>query len=153
MAADLAARLAQAGQAMPVGDPTEAQTQIGPLIAQAEVDRVEQWVNEAVAGGAQLICGGQRLSDSCYAATVLLNPPDDVQVSCKEVFGPVICVYAEDDLDAAIARANSLDVSFQAAVFTRSMDTALRCYKRLNGSAIMVNDHTAFGSTGCRLPG
>ncbi|MGJ8670716.1 MAG: aldehyde dehydrogenase family protein [Oceanococcus sp.] len=144
IARDLAERLAAAGLAMPVGDPSLPDTQIGPLITHAEVDRVEQWVNEAVAAGAELISGGKRLSDSCYEPTVLLNPPAHVQVSTKEVFGPVICVYAEDDLDTAIALANSLDVSFQAAVFTRNMDTALRCYKRLNGSAIMVNDHTAF---------
>ena len=61
-----------------------------------------------------------------------------------EVFGPVVCVSPFDELDEAIARANSLPYAFQAAVFTRDLDTALRCCRRLNASAVMVNDHTAF---------
>ena len=56
----------------------------------------------------------------------------------------VVCVYGTDSLDDSIARANSLPVAFQAAVFTQSIDTALRCYHRLDASAVMVNDHTAF---------
>ena len=61
-----------------------------------------------------------------------------------EVFGPVVCVYAYDDMDEAIARANALPVAFQAAVFTRNHATAMRAYQRLDASAVMVNDHTAF---------
>ncbi len=60
------------------------------------------------------------------------------------MFGPVICVYAYTDINEAIARANSLPVSFQAAVFTRDIDTALRVYNRIDATAVMVNDHTAF---------
>ena len=75
---------------------------------------------------------------------LLLDPPDDVRISTQEVFGPVVCVYGYDQIDEAIARANNLPVSFQAAVFTQSIDTALRCYQRLDASAVMVNDHTAF---------
>ena len=61
-----------------------------------------------------------------------------------EVFGPVVCVTPFDELDEAIARANSLPYAFQAAVFTRDLDTALRAARRLDASAVMVNDHTAF---------
>uniref|UniRef100_UPI0012F9BE06 aldehyde dehydrogenase family protein n=1 Tax=Nevskia soli TaxID=418856 RepID=UPI0012F9BE06 len=67
-----------------------------------------------------------------------------VRVSTLEVFGPVVCVYGYDKIDDAIARANSLPVSFQAAVYTQSIDTAMHCYQRLDASAVMVNDHTAF---------
>jgi acyl-CoA reductase-like NAD-dependent aldehyde dehydrogenase len=62
----------------------------------------------------------------------------------QEVFGPVVCVASFDELDEAIAKANALPYAFQAAVFTRDLDTALRCCRRLNASAVMVNDHTAF---------
>ncbi|MFT5142574.1 MAG: acyl-CoA reductase-like NAD-dependent aldehyde dehydrogenase [Rhodothermales bacterium] len=75
---------------------------------------------------------------------MLWDPRADAKVSTREVFGPVVCVYPYSDMDEAIARANALAVSFQAAVFTEDLDTMLRCYKRLNGSAVMVNDHTAF---------
>jgi len=144
IAEDLAAALAAEGDKMKVGDPTEADTEVGPLIRTAEVDRVHDWVTAAVEGGAKLISGGERVSDSCYKPTVLFDPPGDAEVSQKEIFGPVICVYPYTDMDEAIDRANSLDVAFQAAVFTKDMDTAFRAYKRLDGTAIMVNDHTAF---------
>jgi acyl-CoA reductase-like NAD-dependent aldehyde dehydrogenase len=144
IAETLAARIAEAANKLKVGDPTLADTEVGPLIDPAEVVRLEEWVNEALAGGAELLCGGKRLSDTSYAPTVLLNPPLDVRVSTHEVFGPVVCVYAFDEIDAALKHANSLPYAFQAAVFTRDIDTALRCGERLDASAVMVNDHTAF---------
>ncbi len=144
MAQSLAGQLAAAAKALKVGDPTDAATEVGPLIRPREVTRVHEWVTEAVAGGAELLCGGEVLSESCYAPTVLLNPPDDAKLSQLEVFGPVVCIYSVADLDDAIARANALPVAFQAAVFTRSLDTALHCYRQLDASAVMVNDHTAF---------
>ena len=65
-------------------------------------------------------------------------------MSTHEVFGPVVCVYPYENLDEAIARANSLPYAFQAAVFTRDLDTALRATRRLDAATVMVNDHTAF---------
>lgn len=129
---------------MVIGDPTLAETEVGPLIRHREVDRVEAWVQEAIDGGADALSGAKRVSQACYQCTVLFDPPPDAQVSRLEIFGPVICVYPYKDLDEAIARANSLPYSFQAAVFTRDVDTAMRAYTRLDGSAVMVNDHTAF---------
>ena len=140
----LAERMAEAAQRLKVGDPTLGTTDVGPLIRNQEVGRVHDWVQEAILGGAALLCGGQALSASCYAPTVLLNPPADCRVMRHEVFGPVVCVFAFDELDDAIARANSLPCAFQAAVFTRDLDTALRCCRRVDASAVMVNDHTAF---------
>lgn len=144
IAAGFADRLAEAASKLKVGDPTLAETEVGPLIDPGEVRRLEDWVSQAVDGGAKLLCGGKKLSETCYAPTVLLDPPADARVSMLEVFGPVVCVYSSDSIDDAIARANSLPVAFQAAVFTRSIDTAMRCYQRLDASAVMVNDHTAF---------
>ena len=140
----LAERLAAAASTLSVGDPTAAGTEVGPLIRPREVTSVHEWVTEAVQAGAGLLCGGEVLSESCYAPTVLLDPPQEAKVSQLEIFGPVVCIYSYDDIDAAIARANALDVAFQAAVFTRTLDTALQCYRQLDASAVMVNDHTAF---------
>ena len=144
IAAKSAEKLAEIGAAMKVGDPTLADTEVGPLIRKGEVDRVDEWVQAAIAGGAKCLTGGERLSDSCYKPTVLLDPPADANVSTMEIFGPVICVYSYDDLDAAIAQANSLPVSFQAAVMTKDIDTAMRVYNRIDATAVMVNEHTAF---------
>jgi len=113
---NLARRLADEARKLKVGDPMSAETEVGPLIRHQEVERVHAWVREAVDGGATLLCGGKPISSSCYEPTVLLEPPPDSKVSTEEVFGPVICVYAYDDLDEAIARANALPVAFQAAV-------------------------------------
>jgi acyl-CoA reductase-like NAD-dependent aldehyde dehydrogenase len=143
-ARDVAERLAATARELQVGDPTLPDTGVGPLIRNAEVKRVGAWVAEAREAGAELLCGGERLSDSCYAPTVLFNPPDDVRVSQMEIFGPVICVYEFDDVDQAIARANALPFAFQASVFTKNIDAALYGYRQLDASAIMVNDHSAF---------
>ena len=136
--------LSQLASKLIVGDQMNPTTEVGPLILPREVDRVEQWVNEAIAAGTKLLCGGKRISDTCYQPTVLLNPPMDVKVSTSEIFGPVVCVYSYTDRDKAIEIANSLDVHFQAAVFTENLDIALDCVKKLNATAVMVNDHTAF---------
>jgi acyl-CoA reductase-like NAD-dependent aldehyde dehydrogenase len=140
----VAAGLARLAEELRVGDPTLPETEVGPLIRQQEVARVDEWVKEAVEAGAKLVSGGRALSASCYAPTVLLEPPAHCKVSTLEVFGPVVCVYAYDNLDQAITRANALPVAFQAAVFTRDYATAMRAYTRLDASAVMVNDHTAF---------
>ena len=144
IAQQLADRLADRVKKLRVGDPTRADTEVGPLIAPSEVDRVDQWVQEAAAGGAKILCGGRRISDTCYECTVLYDPPADARVSRMEVFGPVVCVYPYDAIDEAIDRANALPFSFQSAIFTRTLDTALRAFRRLEATAVMVNESTTF---------
>lgn len=144
IAESVARELGRLGDAMKVGDPVRSDTDVGPLITHAECDRVHAWVQEAIAGGAKRISGGEKISDACYRPTVLFNPPEDAKVSKLETFGPVICVYSYTDINDAIARANNLPVSFQAAVFTRDIDTAMRVYHRIDATAVMVNDHSAF---------
>ena len=140
----VATGLAELAAKLVVGDQMDEATEVGPLILPREVDRVEEWVNEAVDAGAQLLSGGKRISNTCFEPTVLLNPPLDAKVSTSEIFGPVVCVYSYADREKAIEIANSLDVHFQAAVFTKDLDIALDCVKKLNATAVMVNDHTAF---------
>ena len=143
-AVDFAGSLAEAAEALVVGAPEDAATEVGPLIRTGEVDRVAEWVDEAVAAGAELLCGGKKISDTCYAPTVLLNPPEDVRVSTMEIFGPIICVYAYDDIDTAVQQANALPVAFQAAVYSDNIESAMRLYKELDASAVMINDNSAF---------
>jgi acyl-CoA reductase-like NAD-dependent aldehyde dehydrogenase len=136
--------LAALADKMKVGDPVDPDTDCGPLIRHSDVDRVEAWVNEAVAENAELITGGQRLSASLYQPTVLLNPSPDSKVSRQEIFGPVVCVYEYDSLDTVIEQANALPYAFQASVITQNIDTALYAYKHLAASTVLINDHTAF---------
>ena len=144
IAEDFAARLAAGAEELRVGDPTLADTEVGPLISPAEVDRVAEWVEEARAGGAPVLCGGKKISDTCYAPTVLIGAPSDAKISTLEVFGPVVTIYPYSDVDDAIAKANGLPFSFQAAVYTTNVDGAMRAFARLDASAVMINDHTAF---------
>ena len=144
IARELADKMATQAKALVVGDPASDQTEVGPLIRAREVDRIKLWVKEAVAGGAKLLCGGDKLDHHCYAPTVLFDPPHDASVSTREVFGPVVCIYPFTELEAAIAEANRLDVAFQASVYSRNIDTALGIANRLDASAVMINDHTAF---------
>ena len=142
--AEFAERLAHAAKQLHVGDPLTETTDVGPLIRHREVNRVHQWVLEARKAGAKILAGGNTLSESCYSPTVLLDPPDDVAVSRQEIFGPLICIYPFDHMNDAIARANALPLAFQASVFTQNLNDALYASTRLNASAVMVNDHTAF---------
>lgn len=144
MAEDVAKAIAGKALQLKVGNAIAERTECGPLVNPNEVRRVEQWVNEAVSSGAKALCGGQKLGDTTYAPTVLLNPPFNAKVSTQEVFGPVVCVYGTESLGDAIEQANSLPVAFQAAVFTQKLKVALRCVREIDATAVMVNDHTAF---------
>ncbi|MDH3739906.1 MAG: aldehyde dehydrogenase family protein [Alphaproteobacteria bacterium] len=126
------------------GDPTLAETDVGPLILPREVDRVATWVDEAVSDGAQILAGGAPLTERVYDPTILVEPPADAKISTLEVFGPVSCVYGFDNTTDALARANGLPLAFQAAVYTANLDRALGLSSRLDAGAVMVNDHSAF---------
>jgi len=105
---------------------------------------VAAWVEEAAASGATIRTGGKPISAHVFEPTVIIEPPASAKVSREEIFGPATCVYGYTELDEAIARANSLPVAFQAAVFSQDINVALRAARLLDASAVMVNDHTAF---------
>jgi acyl-CoA reductase-like NAD-dependent aldehyde dehydrogenase len=137
-------RFADRVRSLKVGDPTHEATDVGPLILPKEADRVASWIDEAKAGGAQLVLGDTRHSETTLDPTILLDPPANAKISTHEVFGPVTCVRSYRDLDEAIAAANSLPVAFQASVFAQDITAALRAAERLDASAVMINDTTAF---------
>lgn len=138
---DISSKLAEGASKLVVGDPLDLKTEVGPLISSSEVERVDTWVRES---GGEILCGGKKLSPSLYAPTVIANPPRGAKVSQEEIFGPVVSIYSYKDRQDAITEANSLPVAFQAAVFTKNIDSALYLTKRLNAASVMVNDHTAF---------
>lgn len=152
-ARDFAQMLAERAESLTVGDPRKADTEVGPLIRAAEVRRVGAWVNEAVDGGAERLTGGAPIGETMYRPTVIFNPPLDARVSRQEIFGPVVCVYGYDSVDEAIGIANDLPFAFQAAVFTADIDNALHVFRRIDASAVMVNDHTAFRVDGMPFAG
>jgi len=140
----LAEKIATIAAKQVVGDAINENTDLGPLISPQATDRIEAWVNEAIASGAQLMTGGKRINAVSYAPTVLLNPAKDAKVSTQEVFAPVVCIYGYKTLEEAVERANSLDVSFQSSVFSDNAETAMTIAKKLQASAVMINDYTTF---------
>jgi acyl-CoA reductase-like NAD-dependent aldehyde dehydrogenase len=137
--------LVQQADALQVGDPCLEETEVGPIIRKSELERIDEWVEEAASDEhCVVLTGGERIGDTCYKPTVLLNPPLNAKVSESEIFGPVVCVYAFRDEKDAIREANRLPFAFQAAVYTKDIDRALRVTGELNAQAVMVNDHTAF---------
>lgn len=144
IADDFTHRLVARVERLRTGDPALKDTEVGPLILPREADRVADWIEEAVQGGARLATGGTRLSETTLQPTVLLDPAADARVSTQEIFGPVVAVYRYGELDEAIARANALPTAFQASVFAQDIDVAMRAANRLDASAVMINDPTAF---------
>lgn len=136
--------IASGASKLKVGNAIEEQTECGPLIRPGEVQRVEQWVNEAIAENCEVICGGHKLSETTYSPTVLLNPDENSKVSTAEIFGPVVCVYDCADIYEAVRRANSLDVAFQASIFSNNLSETISTFSNLDATAVMINDHTAF---------
>ncbi len=127
-----------------VGDPLDNTTEVGPLISPQELIRIDNWIKEAVEGGGQLLCGGKAISESCYAPTVILNPPQESPLSRLEVFGPVVCIYDYSDTQKAIYLANSLPYCFQSALFTQKLNNAFAIAQQLEANTVLINDHTAF---------
>lgn len=137
-------RISERVQQLIVGDPLSDKTEVGPLIASREVDRIDAWVAAAIQDGATLTTGGERLGNRSYQPTVLVDPCSTSLVSTNEIFGPVTCIYGYTNLDEAIARANRLPIAFQASIFSREIDPALRAARLVDASAVMINDHSAF---------
>ena len=140
----IAEQLAAGAAKLVVGNAVEEKTECGPLIRPREVDRVAEWVDEAVAGGGKALCGAKKLSDTTYAPTVLLNAPETARVSKMEIFGPVVSIYGYDKVEEAIAAANSLPFAFQSSIFSQDISKAMAWARLLDSSAVMINEHTAF---------
>lgn len=143
-AREFAERLAERARSLEVGSPLVETTEVGPLIEPSEVQRVEEWVAEARASGAEVVCGGAPIGERLFEPTVLYAPSQDVRVSREEVFGPVVAVYPYDEIEQAVTWANLPGAYFQAALFTNRLDRALDLGRRLHGTTVLINDHTAF---------
>jgi len=126
-----------------IGDKLDEATDMGPMITEGEAERVERWIREAVELGATVLTGGNR-TGALLEPTVLADVPETATIHHDEVFGPVVNLYPVDDLDEALAKANSLDFGLHAAAFTRDVDTAFRLADGLQCGGVMINDSTDY---------
>jgi len=126
-----------------IGDKLKEETDMGPMITEAEAERVESWVNEAVGKGAKVLTGGNR-QGALYDPTVLENVPESAAVHCDEVFGPTVNLYPVEELNEAIQKANSLPFGLHAAIFTKDVDVAFKAAYELDCGGVMINDSTDY---------
>jgi acyl-CoA reductase-like NAD-dependent aldehyde dehydrogenase len=126
--------------ALVVGDPRDEATDVSALITPGERDRVKAWIDEAVAGGAEVAHGGELDEHGVLVPTVLIGVRPDMKVCSQEVFGPVVGVAAYDDLDEALRLANDTRYGLQAAIFTHDLGDAMRAFHTLDFGGVLVNE-------------
>ena len=110
------------------------------LISTSERDRVKSWIDDAVAAGATIACGGEVDDNGVLGPTVLTNVTPDMEVCRNEVFGPVVAVAAYDTLDEAIRIANDTRYGLQAAIFTNRLGDAMNAFQALDFGGVLVNE-------------
>jgi acyl-CoA reductase-like NAD-dependent aldehyde dehydrogenase len=140
---DFISALSDASRRLKPGDPFDEESGLGPLVTEEAAVRIERWVQEAVAGGAELLCGGKR-NGAYLEATVLNEPSRGSRVLCEEIFGPVASITAYSSLDDAIAIANDTPWGLKAGIFTASVAVALRAAKELEFGAVNINGPSRF---------
>jgi succinate-semialdehyde dehydrogenase/glutarate-semialdehyde dehydrogenase len=138
--------LVAGARAMRVGDPRDPRIHVGPLASARRMEHVEELVGEAVAGGAQLHCGGPLsppggAAGAFYAPAVLTGVTAEMRISREPVDGPVLTVMAVGSVDEAIALANDSDYGLGASVWTADRYQGLRIARELHAGMVWLNDH------------
>jgi len=138
-------RLVANAEALRVGDPLDPETDVGPLISPDDRDRVKEWVDQAVAAGAELLAGGELVDEGrCLAPTLLGSPPREAKVWHGEIFGPVATIDRYRDFDEALRLANDSRYGLQAGVFTRDLGRGLRAAEALEFGGVLINEVPTF---------
>jgi acyl-CoA reductase-like NAD-dependent aldehyde dehydrogenase len=134
-------KLGERAEALKVGDPRDPETQIGPLVSQAALERVSRLVDDATSNGARVVAGG-RAEGPCYLPTVLQGVTPQMQVYAEESFGPVVGIIPVEGPDEAVRVANDTEYGLAAAVFGRHVPTALEVARRIESGICHVNGST-----------
>lgn len=136
-------RFAAATAKLNIGHPMQETTDVSSLISEKAARRVEEWIDEAKAGGARMVTGGPR-KHATIPPTILENVAPDARLACQEVFGPVVAVGRYSDLDAAIDSVNATPYGLQSGVFTRDLQRAFHVARRFQMGGVMINDVPMF---------
>lgn len=137
-------KLVKSVKGLKTGDPRLETTDCGPIIRERDLERINSKVREAREKGAAIAIGGERLGETCFQPTVLMDTQDDWSIMREEIFGPVVSVNGYRELDEAIDRANNVPWSFQAAIYSKDLEAIARASRRLNASAVLVNENPSF---------
>lgn len=125
------------------GDPMDPETDVGPVIDHDALERISEWVDEAVQSGAEVALGGKR-EDPFYLPTILTNTTPAMKVRCEEIFGPVVTLATYTDFEDAIAQANETRYGLQAGVFTKDIDRLLLAHRDIEVGGVIANDVSSF---------
>jgi acyl-CoA reductase-like NAD-dependent aldehyde dehydrogenase len=136
-------KFVKATESMVVGDPLDERVDVGPMIDQKEVDRIESWVKEAQTSGAKILTGGKR-EGMVYYPTVLSDVDEEMKVVSEEAFAPIASIISSDDFESALQQANDTKYGLQVGVFTKDIDRVFKAVKRLNFGGVIVNDTPNF---------
>lgn len=132
-------RLVALTRGLRVGNPRDEATDVGPMIAPDQAERLSAWIAEALAAGARVLCGGTH-ERSLFAPTLIENVPQGARLTCDEVFGPIAVLEAYDDFTEAMQRVNASRFGLQAGIFTGSLPHALQAHRELHVGAVVLND-------------
>ena len=132
-------RLVSFASTLTAGDPTDPSIKVGPLISEQAAIRAEQWLDQAVASGARLLCGGSRVR-SVLTPAIIVDVPDMANAWCQEAFAPLLAIRAFDNFDAAIASANDTPFGLSAGIFTRDINRALKAASILRFGTVQINE-------------
>jgi len=121
------------------GDPSNEATEVGPLVRLSEAERVEDWIKEAVEGGAKLVAGGER-KGAVVTPAILTGTKPGMKVREEEVFGPVMVIEPYDDFEQALADVNHSRYGLQAGLLTRDAVRILTAFRELEVGALIVGD-------------
>jgi acyl-CoA reductase-like NAD-dependent aldehyde dehydrogenase len=125
------------------GDPLQESTDLGPLIRESDAIRASAWVEEAVKGGARLLCGGKR-TGSIFEPTVLTGTRPEMKVNCQEIFAPVVTVESYDKFEDAIRELNNSAYGLQAGIFTKDAKLMFNAYEELEVGGLVAGDVPSF---------
>jgi len=127
-----------------VGDPSDPETEVGPLVNEGPMEDVLAAIERGRSEGGSVIAGGERDGEGYVVTpTVFEGVADDAYLSCEEVFGPVTSLYAYETLDEAIERANAVPFGLSASIYTRDLHAVQRFSEELQAGILHVNSQTA----------
>jgi acyl-CoA reductase-like NAD-dependent aldehyde dehydrogenase len=134
------AELSARAERLPVGDPLDPETLIGPLVSERQVERVRSFLESVRADGGTIVTGGE-IEGLHVQPTVVTDVRPDSRIAAEEVFGPVVCVFAADGEDEAVEVANRVRYGLGASVWTADVSRAMRVVRRLEAGDVWVNTH------------